>query len=91
MCKWSNWSIGDGVDWTILINAPLGTGLMDNLKWSTNPVPKRPLDATKKTPSTKESVLFSANDGNRTRDLLTTNEVRYRLCHVSIFACLRLV
>ncbi len=25
-----------------------------------------------------------AGDGNRTRDLLTTNEVRYRLCHASI-------
>ena len=24
-----------------------------------------------------------ADDGNRTRDLLTTNEVRYRLCHIS--------
>ena len=25
-----------------------------------------------------------ADDGNRTRDLLTTNEVRYRLCHISL-------
>ena len=31
--------------------------------------------------------LFSlrAEDGTRTRDLLTTNEVRYRLCHFSKF------
>ena len=26
---------------------------------------------------------MQADDGNRTRDLLTTNEVRYRLCHIS--------
>ena len=28
-------------------------------------------------------MSFKASDGNRTRDLLTTNEVRYRLCHAS--------
>ena len=33
--------------------------------------------------------FFKASDGNRTRDLLTTNEVRYRLCHASL--SLRLV
>ena len=33
----------------------------------------------------KESFFFRrASDGNRTRDLLTTNEVRYRLCHASL-------
>lgn len=32
-------------------------------------------------------VIFyaKASDGNRTRDLFTTNEVRYRLCHASLF------
>ena len=25
-----------------------------------------------------------ADDGTRTRDLLTTNEVRYHLCHISV-------
>ena len=25
-----------------------------------------------------------ADDGTRTRDLLTTNEVRYHLCHISL-------
>ena len=30
------------------------------------------------------SIPYKADDGNRTRDLLTTNEVRYRLCHISI-------
>ena len=29
--------------------------------------------------------LFQAVNGNRTRDLLTTNAVRYRLCHISIY------
>ena len=29
-------------------------------------------------------VFSKASDGNRTRDLLTTNEVRYRLCHASL-------
>ena len=28
--------------------------------------------------------LSKASDGNRTRDLFTTNEVRYRLCHASL-------
>ena len=28
-------------------------------------------------------LLYKASDGNRTRDLLTTNEVRYHLCHAS--------
>ena len=27
-----------------------------------------------------------ADDGTRTRDLLITNEVRYHLCHISLFA-----
>ena len=39
-------------------------------------------------PSDSFSLLLlvayaKAGDGNRTRDLLTTNEVRYRLCHAS--------
>lgn len=28
--------------------------------------------------------LLRADDGTRTRDLLTTNEVRYHLCHISL-------
>ena len=28
--------------------------------------------------------FIRAEDGTRTRDLLTTNEVRYRLCHSSL-------
>ena len=31
-------------------------------------------------------VSRKADDGTRTRDLLTTNEVRYHLCHISIFS-----
>ena len=31
-------------------------------------------------------VSRKADDGTRTRDLLTTNEVRYHLCHISLFA-----
>ena len=30
--------------------------------------------------------LSKADDGTRTRDLLITNEVRYHLCHISLFA-----
>lgn len=30
-----------------------------------------------------EASLAKAVDGNRTRDLITTNDVRYRLCHNS--------
>lgn len=30
-------------------------------------------------------LFVKASDGNRTRDLFTTNEVRYRLCHASLF------
>ena len=30
--------------------------------------------------------FMRAEDGTRTRDLLTTNEVRYHLCHISITA-----
>ncbi len=29
-------------------------------------------------------VSRKADDGTRTRDLLTTNEVRYHLCHISL-------
>ena len=29
-------------------------------------------------------VFHKADDGTRTRDLLTTNEVRYHLCHISL-------
>ena len=36
------------------------------------------------------SFFYTADDGNRTRDLLTTNEVRYRLCHISKLSPLRL-
>lgn len=32
----------------------------------------------------KISYHIKASDGNRTRDLFTTNEVRYHLCHASI-------
>ncbi len=32
------------------------------------------------------SFRLKATDGNRTRDLLTTNEVRYLLCHGSLFS-----
>lgn len=42
--------------------------------------------------SAKDTMIFlcpyiliaKASDGNRTRDLFTTNEVRYRLCHASL-------
>ncbi len=30
-------------------------------------------------------TFLRAGDGTRTRDLLTTNEVRYRLCHASLY------
>lgn len=33
-----------------------------------------------------ETQDFTAADGTRTRDLLTTNEVRYHLCHASLLA-----
>ena len=33
----------------------------------------------------KTKALKKADDGTRTRDLLTTNEVRYHLCHISVF------
>ena len=35
-----------------------------------------------------ETQDFTAADGTRTRDLLTTNEVRYHLCHSSIYIIL---
>lgn len=38
----------------------------------------------KKTFTSKGKSFLKASDGNRTRDLLTTNEVRYRLCHASL-------
>ena len=48
----------------------------------------------KKAPTSNEigasRSLTRADDGNRTRDLLTTNEVRYRLCHISKLSPLRL-
>ena len=33
--------------------------------------------------SLENQGLKKADDGTRTRDLLTTNEVRYHLCHIS--------
>ena len=33
-------------------------------------------------------LVYRADDGTRTRDLLTTNEVRYHLCHSSIYIIL---
>ena len=41
---------------------------------------------TNKNPGTRIFARFRgrAEDGTRTRDLLTTNEVRYRLCHFSL-------
>ena len=33
-----------------------------------------------------QKALSKADDGTRTRDLLITNEVRYHLCHISLFA-----
>ena len=38
-----------------------------------------------KKPQTLEfTAKIKVDDGTRTRDLLTTNEVRYHLCHISL-------
>ena len=37
-----------------------------------------------KTKPLSQGFLSTADDGTRTRDLLTTNEVRYHLCHISV-------
>ena len=36
-------------------------------------------------------ACWKADDGTRTRDLLTTNEVRYHLCHISVLGLLSLL
>ena len=36
--------------------------------------------------NTNTTRVFGADDGKRTRDLILTKDVRYRLCHISKFA-----